>query len=149
MRITVAYNLRIDSSEETAELLTTEDVERIREAIDALGHTVTAVEAEVEYPYFWGYSEETGKGQGEGTNLSSPRDSTRIGRIRSVDSGSTSMTMWRSDEGSRRSVRRRSSARKAVTTSTRSATASTRSSTDSSAISVDTASCSSDEATGD
>lgn len=44
MRITVAYNLRTDTSEETAELLQTEDVERLTEAIDSLGHTVTAVE---------------------------------------------------------------------------------------------------------
>ena len=27
---------------------------------------------EVEYPYFWGYAEETGRGQGEGTNLNLP-----------------------------------------------------------------------------
>ncbi len=27
---------------------------------------------EVEYPYFWGYAEETGRGQGEGTNLNCP-----------------------------------------------------------------------------
>lgn len=26
----------------------------------------------IEYPYFWGYAEETGRGQGEGTNLNEP-----------------------------------------------------------------------------
>jgi D-alanine-D-alanine ligase-like ATP-grasp enzyme len=44
MRITVAYNLRTDDSEETAELLSVEDVERITGAIDSLNHTVTPVE---------------------------------------------------------------------------------------------------------
>ncbi|MBW3671953.1 MAG: P1 family peptidase [Acidobacteria bacterium] len=44
MRITVAYNLRTDTSEETAELLTTEDVERLTEAISSLHHMVTPVE---------------------------------------------------------------------------------------------------------
>ena len=44
MRITVAYNLRIVISEETAEHLTADDVERISGAISALGHTVTPVE---------------------------------------------------------------------------------------------------------
>lgn len=44
MRITIAYNLRTDASEKTAELLTTEDVNRIRSAIADLGHTVTDVE---------------------------------------------------------------------------------------------------------
>ncbi len=44
MRITVAYNLRADDSESTAELLTQEDVERIVRAISELQHTVSAVE---------------------------------------------------------------------------------------------------------
>ena len=44
MRITVAYNLRTDDTETTAELLTHADVERIRGAIESLQHTVTPVE---------------------------------------------------------------------------------------------------------
>jgi len=44
MKITVAYNLRTDDSEATAELLTTEDVNRICQAIDDLQHNVTPVE---------------------------------------------------------------------------------------------------------
>jgi len=44
MRITIAYNLRTDDSEKTAELLTLEDVNRLRDAIAGLGHTVTDVE---------------------------------------------------------------------------------------------------------
>ena len=44
MRITIAYNLRTDDSEQTAELLTSEDVHRISTAIADLGHTVTEVE---------------------------------------------------------------------------------------------------------
>ncbi len=44
MRITVAYNLRTVVSEETAEHLAAEDVERISGAIASLGHTVAAVE---------------------------------------------------------------------------------------------------------
>ena len=44
MRITVAYNLRTDASEATAELLSNEDVERICKAIRSLQHTVTPVE---------------------------------------------------------------------------------------------------------
>lgn len=44
MRITVAYNLRLDTSEATAELLTIEDVKRICDAIASLQHTVTPVE---------------------------------------------------------------------------------------------------------
>ncbi len=44
MRITIAYNLRTDDSEKTAELLSSEDVGRIREAIADLGHTVADVE---------------------------------------------------------------------------------------------------------
>ena len=44
MRITIAYNLRTDDSEKTAELLTGEDVQRINRAIADLGHTVTDVE---------------------------------------------------------------------------------------------------------
>ena len=45
MRITIAYNLRTDDSEKTAELLTDADVNRLSEAIASLGHTVTEVEA--------------------------------------------------------------------------------------------------------
>lgn len=44
MRITIAYNLRTDDSEKTAELLSNEDVDRISEAIKSLGHMVTKVE---------------------------------------------------------------------------------------------------------
>lgn len=44
MRITITYNLRTDDSEKTAELLTGEDVNRIRTAIADLGHTVAEVE---------------------------------------------------------------------------------------------------------
>jgi len=44
MRITIAYNLRTDDSEKTAELLSSEDVSRISGAISSLGHTVTEVE---------------------------------------------------------------------------------------------------------
>ncbi len=44
MRITVAYNLRSDDSEFTAELLSEADVERIVRAISELHHTVTPVE---------------------------------------------------------------------------------------------------------
>lgn len=44
MRITVAYNLRPDTSEETAELLHQEDMDRITSAISSLKHTVTPVE---------------------------------------------------------------------------------------------------------
>lgn len=44
MRITIAYNLRTDESEKTAELLTAEDVDRIRGAIAGLGHIATGVE---------------------------------------------------------------------------------------------------------
>lgn len=44
MRITVAFNLRTDSSEETAELLTEADVERLCSALRQLRHQVTPVE---------------------------------------------------------------------------------------------------------
>lgn len=44
MRITVAYNLRTDASESTAELLTDSDVSRIVHALSELLHTVTPVE---------------------------------------------------------------------------------------------------------
>lgn len=44
MRITVAYNLRMDSTEATAELLTQEDINRICKAISSLQHIVTPVE---------------------------------------------------------------------------------------------------------
>ena len=44
MRITIAYNLRTDDSEATAELLSSEDIERIYRAISSLQHTVTLVE---------------------------------------------------------------------------------------------------------
>lgn len=44
MRITVAYNLRTDTSEETAELLTETDVDRICTALRQLRHSVTPVE---------------------------------------------------------------------------------------------------------
>ncbi len=44
MRITVAYNLRTDESESTAELLAEADVERIVRAIAELQHQVTPVE---------------------------------------------------------------------------------------------------------
>ena len=44
MRISVAFNLRTDSSEETAELLTQEDVDRICGALRELRHQVSPVE---------------------------------------------------------------------------------------------------------
>ncbi len=44
MRITVAYNLRTDDSESTAEFLSEADVARIVKAISELQHAVTAVE---------------------------------------------------------------------------------------------------------
>ncbi len=44
MRITIAYNLRTDDTEATAELLTQGDIERIYKAISSLQHTVTVVE---------------------------------------------------------------------------------------------------------
>lgn len=44
MRITVAYNLRTDTSESTAELLTREDVDRITRALRELRHQVIPVE---------------------------------------------------------------------------------------------------------
>lgn len=44
MRITVAYNLRTDDSESSAELLSREDVDRIVRALSDLQHTVTPVE---------------------------------------------------------------------------------------------------------
>jgi D-alanine--D-alanine ligase len=44
MRITVAYNLRTDTSEETAELLTLDDVNRICGALRELRHQVSPVE---------------------------------------------------------------------------------------------------------
>jgi len=44
MRITVAYNLRIDASEETAELLSQDDVDRICGALRELRHHVSPVE---------------------------------------------------------------------------------------------------------
>ncbi len=44
MRITIAYNLRTDDTEATAELLTEADVNRISGAIASLQHTVTVVE---------------------------------------------------------------------------------------------------------
>ena len=44
MRITVAYNLRTDTSEETAELLTEADVDRICTALRELRHSATPVE---------------------------------------------------------------------------------------------------------
>lgn len=44
MRITIAYNLRTDDTEATAELLTDADINRIHEAITSLHHSVTVVE---------------------------------------------------------------------------------------------------------
>ncbi len=44
MRITVAYNLRTDDAESTAELLAEQDVSRIVRALAELQHAVTAVE---------------------------------------------------------------------------------------------------------
>ncbi len=44
MRITIAYNLRHDDTEATAELLSEADINRIYEAISSLKHTVTIVE---------------------------------------------------------------------------------------------------------
>lgn len=44
MRITIAYNLRMDDEEATAELLTKADINRISSAINSLQHTVTEVE---------------------------------------------------------------------------------------------------------
>ncbi len=44
MRITIAYNLRLDDTEATAELLTEADINRIYDAVSSLSHTVTVVE---------------------------------------------------------------------------------------------------------
>jgi D-alanine--D-alanine ligase len=44
MRVTIAYNLRMDDTEATAELLTEEDINRIYNAISSLQHNVTVVE---------------------------------------------------------------------------------------------------------
>jgi D-alanine--D-alanine ligase len=44
MRITIAYNLRTDATEASAELLSEEDINRISGAISSLQHTVTVVE---------------------------------------------------------------------------------------------------------
>lgn len=44
MRITVAFNLRTDTSEDTAELLTQEDIDRICSALRELRHQVSPVE---------------------------------------------------------------------------------------------------------
>ena len=44
MRITIAYNLRPDDTEATAELLAEADIKRIYDAICSLQHTVTVVE---------------------------------------------------------------------------------------------------------
>lgn len=44
MRITIAYNLRTDDTEATAELLSQADIERISKAVSSLQHTVTVVE---------------------------------------------------------------------------------------------------------
>jgi D-alanine--D-alanine ligase len=44
MRITIAYNLRTDDTEATAELLTEADINRIGDAISSLQHTLTIVE---------------------------------------------------------------------------------------------------------
>lgn len=44
MRITIAYNLRTDDTEATAELLSEADINRVYEAINSLQHTVTVVE---------------------------------------------------------------------------------------------------------
>ncbi|MBU0674363.1 MAG: P1 family peptidase [Proteobacteria bacterium] len=44
MRITIAYNLRLDDTEATAELLAEADIKRIYDAISSLQHTVTVVE---------------------------------------------------------------------------------------------------------
>ena len=44
MRITIAYNLRSDETEATAELLTEADITRVYDAISSLQHTVTIVE---------------------------------------------------------------------------------------------------------
>lgn len=44
VRITIAYNLRTDDTEDSAELLSSEDIDRIYQAINSLQHTVTVVE---------------------------------------------------------------------------------------------------------
>ncbi len=44
MRITIAYNLRTDDTEASAELLSEADISRISDAIASLHHTVTVVE---------------------------------------------------------------------------------------------------------
>ena len=44
MKITVAYNLRTEGTEEQAELLSQEDVDRICKALEELRHKITAVE---------------------------------------------------------------------------------------------------------
>lgn len=44
MRITIAYNLRTDDSEATAEHLSLDDVDRLEKAISSLQHTVAVVE---------------------------------------------------------------------------------------------------------
>jgi D-alanine--D-alanine ligase len=45
MKISIVYNLRTDDTEASAELLTTEDVDRIYRAITSLRHSATLVEA--------------------------------------------------------------------------------------------------------
>lgn len=44
MRITIAYNLRGDDTEATAELISAEDIDRIYKTISSLQHTVSVVE---------------------------------------------------------------------------------------------------------
>ena len=41
LRVTIAYNLRTDDTEASAELLTIEDVKRIEDAIKSLKHVVS------------------------------------------------------------------------------------------------------------
>ncbi len=50
MKITLAYNLRQESSELQAELLRQEDVDRIQSALEELGHQVTPVEVSAPGP---------------------------------------------------------------------------------------------------
>jgi len=45
MRISIVYNLRTDDTEATAELLSTEDIDRIYRAVTSLRHSATLVEA--------------------------------------------------------------------------------------------------------
>ncbi|MDX1584715.1 MAG: D-alanine--D-alanine ligase, partial [Thermoanaerobaculia bacterium] len=50
MKITLAYNLRSESTEAEAELLLQEDVDRLQGGLEELGHEVTPVEVSAPSP---------------------------------------------------------------------------------------------------